>query len=362
MIKILHTADVHLQQVGDERWQALEAVLSTAQQEKIDVVTIAGDLFNQDFDAHQARDVLRGLFSQQNYQIILLPGNHDSRSYQQTFYFGDNVTLINDFKKIHNIKDVAFVGIPFEPLNGQELLQRLEFINDQLDENNTNVLLFHGELTDLFFSQHDFGGEGEKRYLPLKLNLLADTKFDYILAGHFHTNFVCQPLPNQRLEQGGFFVYPGSPVSITTKETGQRSVALIKTGQAPQQKLVKTHHYQEILLQLRPEKNHTCLNKLEKKLQELPPKAVGLIKVDGYFDSEKFNLTEPELKKEITKLADKYNSLFKAKDYHVKEVGTILNSGLYQTLSQQLQAKGLEPDRQKHLENIIIQAMAQLNA
>ncbi len=362
MTKILHTADIHIQETGDERWQALLEVLKTADKEEVDVLTISGDLFDKDLNAHEIRDELRAVFSKQDYQVIILPGNHDSRSYQQGLYFGDNVTLINDFQQQIDVQDATFTGIPFEPLDGSQLIKRLEMIDAELDENRVNVLLFHGELTDIFFNKQDFGDEGDKRYLPLKLNLLENTKFDYILAGHFHTNFVKQRLPNQRLDQGGFFVYPGSPVSITSKETGKRSTALIKTGQSPQQKTVDTHHFKNIKITLTPDKDSSLLINLEKEMQNLKPNAAGIIFVDGYFDSGKLGLNETQLKKQISALGKKYDCRLKEKHYKAKEVGPVLNSGLFQTFTDRLQTKEVNGEEKERLQKTLIQAMTRVNA
>lgn len=361
MATILHTADLHLKKTTDERWQALQELLKTAKKHKVDVLTISGDLFNQDFDAHQVRDELRAVFSKLDYQIFLLPGNHDSRSYRQGLYFGENVTLLNDWQQQHNINDLTITGIPFESLGETQLIKRLEAINDQLDEDQINVLLFHGELSDIFFNQQDFGDEGDKRYLPLKLNLLQNTKFDYILAGHFHTNFVTQQLPNQRLKQGGFFIYPGSPVSITTKETGRRSAALIKTGQAPEQIELDTYHYQAVPIILNPADDKQVLSNLEKKLKALDKNAAALLSVQGYFDSKKLGLTETQLRKKLTDLTKQYNCRLKDKNYQAKNISSVLDSGLYQTFLKQVEADGVANKEKEQLQQTLIEAMTRVN-
>jgi len=44
-MKILHTADLHLKEYGDERWETLQKLIDIAKKEKIDLFVICGDLF-----------------------------------------------------------------------------------------------------------------------------------------------------------------------------------------------------------------------------------------------------------------------------------------------------------------------------
>ncbi|MCB0277342.1 MAG: metallophosphoesterase, partial [Calditrichaeota bacterium] len=45
-MKILHTADVHIREKDDERWQALAHLLELGKAHQINVLVIAGDLFD----------------------------------------------------------------------------------------------------------------------------------------------------------------------------------------------------------------------------------------------------------------------------------------------------------------------------
>jgi DNA repair protein SbcD/Mre11 len=363
MATLLHTADIHLQKHADERWQALETLLDTATKLKVDAVTIGGDLFDQNINAQNLRDKLRSLFSQQKFQIIILPGNHDLYSFEAGLYFGDNVTILADInQQIQLDNKTTITGIPFEPLTAGELSQKILHINDRLDPEQTNILLFHGELTDIFFNSSDFGDEGQKRYLPLKLNLLADTNFDYLLAGHFHTKFHLKRLPNQRMKQGGFFVYPGSPVSITTKEIGKRKVALIKPGQTPQEITLESYHYQQLNLQLAPSHDATILENFAKELKSLDKNTIGLCQVTGFFDQTKLKLTEEELKAKLDNLVTKNNAQMKEEDFSAKDIGSILDSGLYQAFNQELAQTKLDKKQRQILTEKLIEALIQANS
>jgi len=46
-MKILHTADVHLREVGDKRWEALQKLIEAAKKEGAEILAISGDLFDK---------------------------------------------------------------------------------------------------------------------------------------------------------------------------------------------------------------------------------------------------------------------------------------------------------------------------
>jgi len=62
MIKILHTADLHIKQYGDERWKALQKLIEIGKREKIDIFVISGDLFNSGVNAENLRGQVREIF------------------------------------------------------------------------------------------------------------------------------------------------------------------------------------------------------------------------------------------------------------------------------------------------------------
>ena len=83
--------------------------------------------------------------------------------------------------------------------------------------------------------------------MPFWLSYFNELNVDYVLAGHFHTSFDIRALEN-----GGFFVYPGSPISITKKEVGQRKINLFELGERPQELKIDSPFYEEIVIELDP--------------------------------------------------------------------------------------------------------------
>ena len=76
-MKILHTADIHLRTYLDDRWAALEKILDVGKKQKIDVLAISGDLFDAQLDTEKLRPKIREVFSNNDFQIVLIPGNYD---------------------------------------------------------------------------------------------------------------------------------------------------------------------------------------------------------------------------------------------------------------------------------------------
>ena len=188
-MKIIHTADIHLTQYGDERWEALQRLITIGKQEGIELFVVSGDLFDHGVDAEALRPRIRELFSDTGFKICLIPGNHDSASYTGGMYFGEDAVIITDLNKPYAYKDVMIWGIPFESADRITILHRLRSIADRMTPDKKHIMLYHRELLDAFYSRTDFGAEGDERYMPVRLSYFNDLPIDYVLAGHFHRRF-----------------------------------------------------------------------------------------------------------------------------------------------------------------------------
>lgn len=215
----LHTSDLHLSEERPRTIRALEELLKTGEEYDIDILTIGGDLFHSEEDADILRPRLRESFSGNSFEILAIPGNHDRDAYKRNLDFGPdlNVGTREPFEKFV-FDDVTIVGVPFVDTLTDELHTLLRSV---AEESDTSVILLHCTL-DIGYTTDDMGGEEITTYFPVSLSTLSHMRFDYVLAGHFHTDFILRDL-----EEGGKFVYPGSPVSHSWKEKGRRRAALI---------------------------------------------------------------------------------------------------------------------------------------
>ena len=348
-MKILHTADIHLKDYQDNRWETLRKLVEVGKKEEIEVLAISGDLFDKGIDAEALRPRIRELFSKTGFKVVLIPGNHDIESYKSGVYFGEDVEIISDLSKPYEANDLRIWGFPFEDIEGEEILRKLGSLRNILKTDKTNILLYHGELLDAFFSRKDFGKEGAGRYMPVKLSYFKDLNIDYVLAGHFHSKFEVW-----ELEDGGYFVYPGSPVSITRRETGRRKVNIFEIGKPPEEYPLDTPHFEEVDIELDPFKDEDPVKKIREELEAIHPDANILLRVTGYIESSRINMSESELVSEISKITE--NKPLEI-DFGFRDIHTIFEDDLFKDFRNKLEEKGFDDRKKKRLLDLTVKAM-----
>lgn len=203
MVRILHLADLHLgwqprflgakaaarQQERDRLLtRAVELVLN---EEPVDVVIIAGDLFETHTPPQPlVESVLADLdkLVAAGVQLITVPGNHDEITYADSVYREQSARwpgiLIQNPMPDH----VASFDVKGTPVHVYGLaytggLTRLQPpLTDfpRLDEQGVHVAVFHGSL------DWDAG----ERSLPLSSEALARAGYDYVALGHIHLHEV----------------------------------------------------------------------------------------------------------------------------------------------------------------------------
>lgn len=345
-MKILHTADIHLDKYQGERWNALEQLLEIGKEEEIELFIIAGDLFDKTVESEKLHSEIRELFSENNFDIIILQGNHDAESYEKGMYYGSNVKILFNFENpIDDYEKIRIIGIPFESISSDDLRIKIRSIKDLISDEKTNILLFHGELLDHSFTKADFGSE-ESKYMGVKLTYFENLKLKYILAGHFHSNFNVY-----ELEDGGYFVYPGSPVSITRKEKGKRVVNIFEVGKPPEKYIVNTPYYEEIDITLSPFEEEESILKLIGKLEGLPKEAKVILNVRGFTQKD-----EKDIHKKLEDIA-KTREKVELNDL-VRGISYILDDELFQIFNERLKAFNLT--REEEIRNLFIEGMIEV--
>ena len=123
-MRFIHIADVHLGAKPDsgsayaptrgrEIWAALEKIVDLCNEERIELLLIAGDLFHRQPLLRELKEV-NGLFSRLvKTQVVLCAGNHDylkKDSYYRTFSWERHVHMILDSELqavdlTHNCRD-----------------------------------------------------------------------------------------------------------------------------------------------------------------------------------------------------------------------------------------------------------------
>ena len=354
-IKILHTSDVHLKRVSDERWSALLEILSLGKQEDVDLIVVSGDLFDSASDAVNLKGELRKVFSDNPFKILVTRGNHDYNALVDGVYIGSDVVYSDNYlEPLYSTEMADIWHLPFKEQKPEYVLKELRSISSRLDKNKINLLVIHCELLDYFYDPYSYGEEGFSRYMPVHLSFFDNLGFKYILAGHFHRKFDVLKIGND-----GYFVYPGSPVSITKREVGRRAVNIFELGEEPSEYLLNTKHYVEKEIEIDPLSPENPLEIVENSLLALEASEIPILSIHGYIDTEKTGVSEKSFFEGVAKILRKYG--YSLEDIHdcidVVDISRIAENRIYQDFIEILESKSELPvDDRKKIRDLLIKA------
>ena len=195
--------------------------------------------------------------------------------------------------------------------------------------------------------------------MPIKKAYFKNTKIKYVLAGHFHTNFDIIDLPN-----GGYFVYPGSPVSITSKELGKRKVNLFEVGEAPKELPLDTFHYEFLDIHIDPFIDKNPLEYIEEKFNEYLNRSDTnyklMIKIDGYIDSSKYGVTEEDIDTHIRSLREQYPGVIYEVRNEIRDLSFVLNNEIFKEFTKRLANKDYDEEEKRGITEYVIKAMMEV--
>lgn len=347
-MKILHTSDLHLRKEGDERWDALEKLVEIGTKERVEVFVISGDLFDKEINAEELRPKMRKIFSNNRFKVLIIPGNHDRTSFERGKDYGRDVIILDDLNNPFEQKGVRIWGLPFEDIGENDVLRRLYPLKDEFKKEKIEILLFHGELRDPSFERDDFGEE--EGYMPVKISLFENLNFKYVLAGHYHRVFSVK-----NIEEGRYFVYSGSPVSIKKGERTQRMANLFEVGEEPKEYPLDTFHYVESVVEFEPFMEENPLKMIEGVINSLHPKAKPLLRVKGFINTEKIGMDEEKLHDEIERIVKEKCGDVEDVEFEVSDVKEIIENPLFQTFLKKIEK--YDEKTKKELYELVINAI-----
>ena len=99
--RILHTSDLHLDKVEDKASESLTAVVNLAIGKQVDMVIIAGDLFDHNRVENDLVSFVASQLRRLSVPVVILPGNHDclvpgSIYHRTEFQSSDNIFIIGE--------------------------------------------------------------------------------------------------------------------------------------------------------------------------------------------------------------------------------------------------------------------------
>jgi DNA repair protein SbcD/Mre11 len=248
MPRLLHLADLHLgwtprglpieaaSAVRRRRDALLGAAVDVALAERVDLVVIAGDLFEAYRpDSGVVGDALRQLRRLVDAGVALLtvPGNHDELTYARSVYRTESAAwpgvLVTrpdpgPVARFHlggvdvHVTALAYVG-GITPTGAP--------LHDfpRVPEPGVHVAVFHGTLVGAAARPGDPFAGG--RSLPLDARALGAAGFDYVALGHLH---VPHEVP---LGGGRLAVYPGCVGGKGPGDVGADHWTLVELGAGP---------------------------------------------------------------------------------------------------------------------------------
>ena len=206
-MKLAITADLHLgtRAAYPERYDALQDVLQKCKQNNVQILIIAGDLFDKDtnnpspFEQEVAKAQCTGM------EIIILPGNHDPNLSQSQFAN----------PAIRVLQSGSW-------LNSQGISKRIFLLPYTTGTSMGTELAKHVQISDTPFvliSHGDWLGGTQApnllepgSYMPLRSADVRRYRPEKVFLGHIH---IPSPI--------GQVMYTGSPCPLDITETGARS-------------------------------------------------------------------------------------------------------------------------------------------
>lgn len=223
-MRLLHLSDLHLGKyignyslIEDQKY-ALDQILNIIDEKNIDVVMIAGDIFDTTIASVDAlklySDFIDEIIFKREKPVLAISGNHDSAKrldINSKFFTEKNYHLFGEYKdEVITLEDeyekINFHLIPYISLNQAKLLfdEDIENFTDLYKNllkdksyEDRNVLITHCYANNIGIEDEDAYNEGQKPLIiggsdAMDGHLFLD--FDYVALGHLHgKHYVIDP-------------------------------------------------------------------------------------------------------------------------------------------------------------------------
>ena len=320
MVKLIHTADLHLDSAFRSRFTKEEAenrrqkqlmawkeLLSFAVEKKVQGILIAGDLFDSPVVSHGTMDFFLSTISEHpEISFFYLRGNHDT---ENTFRYQENLPKnlflfsergkkyrLNDRLLLAGVeygtKDISFgenegatqgagqaaeQGVGQENAHGAEALSKSESESEEeskflkLKEEDCNILLLHGALY-----QGTAKGDAVQGEEGIFLKNLEKLPLSYIALGHIHKG------GEGKLNNGALWAYPGCLQGRGFDEEGERGFLYLKVEEEKKEIRkefipIKQGEFRILEIELlEDEGTLACLKKIEVEMEK-----AGIAKEDS---------------------------------------------------------------------------------
>lgn len=306
-MKFLHTGDLHIGKVlhemsllEDQKY-ILKEIVTIAEEEKVDAVIIAGDVYDRSIPAVEAVSLLDEFLTElaeKEIMVLAISGNHDSGERlsfmsnvlekQNIFISGNSVDRLQRIEWERNGEQVTFVLFPFvKPAEAgakssdeavRLILEREGLCGENKEKNHKYVLVTHFFVTDAGRIPELSDSESPVHVGGIdNVEANAFSFFDYVALGHIH-----KP---QKIGEREVY-YAGTPLKYSFSEVLQeKSVVITEIGK------------EEIKVKRVPLKPLRDMRKIRGSMEELmKPEIVALADANDYIQAvltDKEELIDP---------------------------------------------------------------------
>lgn len=284
-MKIIHCADLHLdskmetnltpEQAIERRYEILESfegMIRYAQNNKIKVILIAGDMFDTVSGVQLSikKRAMDAIENAQEIDFLYLQGNHDySKAFQTINNPPKNLKMFGSSWTSYDYENVTITGIEFLNQEPVSIYNELTLNPDRI-----NVVTMHGQVV--------MGGNQAEMGI-INLEWLKGKGIDYLALGHLHT------YQEKELDNRGLWCYSGCLEGRGYDETGEKGFVVaelsrggVKTSFVPTSKRV-IHHVEIDVTDL---SEREILLKAVNSVEEFSPKDYVKITLLGYIGED----------------------------------------------------------------------------
>lgn len=198
------------------RRETLTRILALAQEEGVDAILSAGDLFEQERVSPDTVEFLRASFARTDVPIYLAPGNHDWLSDRSPYALVDWSPNVHVFTEARLLPVTLADGLTLwgaahrAPANTDGF-----FAGFRPDRGGQHLALAHASERSLLGWQE----EGKQPHAPFDAREIAEAGIAHAFLGHYH-------LPRDADRH----TYPGNPDPLEFGEEGERGAVIATVG------------------------------------------------------------------------------------------------------------------------------------
>ncbi len=218
MLKIIHTADVHLgskldanfdgKKMEERRIEIRETfmrIADYAENNGVKIVLLGGDIFDEDKPLKKDKDFFLSVIkSHPEIDFLYLKGNHDRNIDLNSNNDIPNLKFFLNEWTYYKYDNVVIGGYQFDETNAKSLYSTINFEKDSI-----NIAVLHGNLSS---------SEGLDEIVVSKLK---DKNIDYLALGHIHKGDFF------KLDERGDYAYSGCPEGRGFDESGDKGFVLL---------------------------------------------------------------------------------------------------------------------------------------